>query len=157
MKAADFIKKEEGLRLKAYLDQAGIPTIGYGTTIYEDGKKVKLGDFISKEVAESLLTKDMDRRWNAIKYAVKVRLNENQISAIVSLTYNIGVGGFVNSTLLRRINAGASEQDIRAAFAMWNKITVKDPATGLFKKVENNGLTGRRKREADLYFLNPDR
>ena len=53
MSIADFIKKEEGLRLKAYLDQAGIPTIGYGTIIFEDGRKVKLGDAITPDVAEA--------------------------------------------------------------------------------------------------------
>lgn len=61
MSASDFIKKEEGLRLKAYLDDAGVPTIGYGTIIFEDGRKVKLGDSISKEVAESLLNTDINR------------------------------------------------------------------------------------------------
>lgn len=146
MSTSDFIKKEEGLRLKAYLDDAGVPTIGYGTIIFEDGRKVKLGDSISKEVAESLLNTDINRRWNAIKHAIKVVLNDNQKIAIVSLVYNIGVGGFINSTLLRRINNNDTENNIRAAFAMWNKITVKG------KKIANAGLTARRKREADLYF-----
>lgn len=146
VKAADFIKKEEGLRLKAYLDQAGIPTIGYGTIIYEDGRRVKMGDAITQDVAVMLLNKDAERRWNAIKHAIRVPINDNQAAALISITYNIGVGGFLGSTLLKRINSRDTEENIRSAFAMWNKITVNG------KKVENKGLTARRKREADLYF-----
>lgn len=152
MSAVDFIKKEEGLRLKAYLDQAGIPTIGYGTIIFEDGRKVKLGDAITPDVAESLLNTDVGRRWNAIKHAIRVPLNDNQKIAIISLVYNIGVGGFLNSTLLKRINNKDTEDNIRAAFAMWNKITVIDRETKKPKKIVSAGLAARRKREANLYF-----
>ena len=146
MSISDFIKKEEGLRLKAYLDQAGIPTIGYGTIIFEDGRRVKLGDTITPDVAESLLNTDIGRRWSAIKHVIKVPTTDNQKIAIISLVYNIGVGGFIGSTLLKRINLNDTEANIRAAFAMWNKITVKG------KRIENKGLTARRKREADLFF-----
>lgn len=147
-----FIKDREGLRLKAYKDTKGIWTIGYGTIIYENGIKVKQGDVITKERAEALLVTDIPGRIKAVKLLIKIPLNENQITALVSLCYNIGTSqkGFAGSTLLRRINGKASESDIRDAFYMWNKITIiKD---GIEQKVEDKGLTNRRHLEADLYF-----
>ena len=54
--AVDLIKHFEGLRLTPYLCSAGVPTIGYGSTFYEDGRKVSLQDPpITKERAEELL------------------------------------------------------------------------------------------------------
>lgn len=142
----EVIKRHEGLRLNAYLDQVGVPTIGYGTIMYEDGTRVKIGDSITLERAESLLSKDANRRWDAVKHAVKVPVNENQKTAIVSLAYNIGVGGFLSSTVLKRINRGETEHKIREAWMMWNKGRIDG------KLVEIRGLTIRRGEEADLYF-----
>jgi lysozyme len=114
--------------------------------MYEDGTKVQPGDKVTKDRAEVLMRLDAQRKWNAIKHAILVPLNDNQMAAIISLVYNIGVGGFLRSTLLRRINSGASKEQIEAAFMMWNKGRING------KLVEIPGLTNRRKKEAKLFF-----
>lgn len=142
----EFIKQHEGLRLDAYIDPVGVPTIGYGTIRYEDGSRVKIGDKITMDRAERLLKDDAERRWNAIKHTIKVPINDNQKTALVSLVYNIGVGAFINSTLLKRINQKMSENSIRDAFRMWSKGRVDG------KLVTLKGLLRRREDECDLYF-----
>lgn len=143
----DFIKKEEGCVLRAYQDQAGIWTIGIGSTMYRDGRKVKRGDAISMEVAMDLLRWEVNNKATAVNACIgPVKINQNQFDALVSFTYNCGVGALQQSTLLRRVKANPQDPSIREAFGMWNKITVGG------KKVANAGLTARRRREADLYF-----
>lgn len=72
-----------------------------------------------------------------IKEMSEAGLNQNQFDSLVSLCFNIGVDGFKNSTLVKKINAGAANSVIEAAFMMWRK------------PVE---IIGRRKREVKLYF-----
>ena len=128
----------EGVVLKPYLDTKGIPTIGVGNTFYEDGSKVKMTDPpITEKRAMELF------RWILKQYELAVYsntrddINQNQFDALVSFTYNVGVTAFKNSTLLKRINANASQQSITNAFMMWNK---------------PKEIIGRRKREVELYF-----
>jgi len=148
-KAISFLTKEEGVVLKAYRDSAGIPTIGIGTIVYPDGRKVKMGDQITMAQALAYLHHEVDSKTKEVENLLTgIALNQNQFDALVSIVYNIGVGGFKSSTLLRRVKANPCDPAIREAFMMWNKIT--DPKTK--KKVEARGLTLRRKREADLYF-----
>ena len=135
------IKEAEGLRLDAYQDGAGIWTIGYGHT----GPEVTRGLTISLDYAEALLEQDLAWVENAIERTVNVPLNGNQYSAVASLIYNIGAGGWSASTVLRRINAG-NFTGAADAFTMWNKITVSG------KKVISNGLTNRRERERGLFL-----
>lgn len=143
----DFLKEGEGIRLRPYLDSAGIPTIGYGTIMYPSGKKVTMQDEpITVQDAEVFMKWEVVSKWNAIKAKIIVPLNDNQKTALVSLVYNIGVGGFNSSTLLKRINAGHGPDSIREAFLMWSKITVNG------KKVVSQGLINRRNKEADLYL-----
>ena len=133
-----FLMNNEGVVLKPYLDTKGIPTIGVGNTFYEDGSKVKMTDPpITEKRAMELF------RWVLKQYELAVYsntrddINQNQFDALVSFTYNVGVNAFKNSTLLKRINANASQQSITNAFMMWNK---------------PKEIIGRRKREVELYF-----
>jgi lysozyme len=142
MSAVEFIKAEEGLRLNAYLDQAGIPTIGYGHT-----KGVKMGQTITAEQAEAFLREDMDWAIRAVDGAVKVPITKEQHAALVSLTYNIGSAGFRSSTALRRLNAGDYE-GAAEAITRWNKVTING------KKMVSNGLRARRERERALFLSN---
>lgn len=96
------IRRYESLRLEAYLCPAKIPTIGYGHT----GPDVELGMTISQDRAEELFESDVARFERGIEAAVSVPLNENQLSALVSLAFNIGLEQFDASTLLRELNAG---------------------------------------------------
>ncbi|MDN5642883.1 MAG: lysozyme [Acinetobacter sp.] len=130
----------EGLRLKAYDDGVGVWTIGYGTTVI-NGVKVKKGDTCTAEQAKSYMAQDLKKFESAVNTAVKVPLNQNQFDALVSLTYNIGIGAFKSSTLLKKLNAkdykGAAEQ-----FPRWNR--------GGGRVL--NGLVKRRKIEMELFL-----
>jgi len=131
----DLIKKSEGLKLSAYLDSVGIPTIGYGHT-----KGVKLGDSCTEQEADAWLKEDIDATVKNINSVVASRLTQHQFDALVSLTYNIGVGNFDHSTLLKLLNS--NEFDAAAEqFKRW------DMAGG--KVVQ--GLLNRREKEEKLF------
>lgn len=140
----------EGLELEAYPDPAtkndpikkGEPwTIGYGTTIYPSGIKVKKGDKITKEQALEYLNSDVDKFAIQVDKLVVLQLNQNQQDALISFAYNVGIGNLKSSTLLKKVNSGAPCKEIQAEFAKWNKAN---------KKVLN-GLVRRRAAEATLY------
>jgi GH24 family phage-related lysozyme (muramidase) len=135
----DLIKEFEGLRLDAYICPAGVPTIGYGTT-----KGVKLGDRITTVQAEALLKRDLENFEAAVRSLVKVPLNSNQFSALVSFAYNVGVGALQQSTLLKRLNQG-DYQGAAQEFLRWNK------AGGQALP----GLTRRRQVERSLFLRKP--
>ena len=137
----DLIKKCEDLRLKAYLDSAGAPTIGYGHT----GPDVRLGMTITEEEAERLLLMDVASAERAVTRQVRVTLTENQFSALVSFVFNVGSRALTASTLLRKLNKG---KYLEAAdeFLKWNKATVRGKLTVL------PGLTSRRAMERALFL-----
>ena len=112
----DLIKSFEGLSLKSYICPAGVYTIGFGHT----GVEVTPNQIISLEEADNLLRKDVNRFETGINSLVTVDLNQSQFDSLVSLSFNIGLGAFKSSTLLRVLNAG---QYIEAAsqFLRWNK------------------------------------
>lgn len=135
----DLLKQSEGLMLRAYRDSVGVLTIGYGHT----GSDVKEGQSISLEEAERLLREDLLRFEKGVEDLVKVPLNDNQFSSLVVFSYNVGLGNFMNSTLLKKLN---NEDYVGAAqeFPRWNKAGGK----------VLNGLTKRRNAERAL-FLSP--
>lgn len=133
------IKSFEGLKLKAYQDIVGVWTIGYGTTIYPDGTKVKKGDTCTEPQAEQYLRIDANRRAAAIG---PLKVNQNQFDAIVSFCYNLGLGAWNKSTLRKKIIFNPKDENIRAEFMKWVN------AGG----VQVKGLVRRRKAEADLFF-----
>jgi lysozyme len=93
-------------RAKPYLCPARVPTIGYGSTYWEDGTKVRLtDDAITKEVGRQLLLRQLQNYANAVYRAIKVAMSPQMWAACISLAYNIGTGAFAKSTLVRRINA----------------------------------------------------
>ena len=79
------LKDFEGLRLEAYLDAAGVPTIGYDHT----GRDVKLGDRITKYWADDLLRHDVEAAEKAID-KLGLTLTLGQLDALVSFTFNLG-------------------------------------------------------------------
>ena len=143
----NIIISSEGCKLKPYLDPKGIPTIGYGTTIYPNGAKVKMTDKqITKEQAYDYLIYNAEKAEKEILQYVKKDLNENQISALVSFVYNIGIGNFSTSTILKLINKNPNDENIKNKFMKWIKITIDG------KKVISNGQIIRRMKESKLYF-----
>ena len=135
------IKSFEGCRLKAYKCPSGIYTIGYGHT-----KNVVKGQEISLQRAKELLTDDLSTFENGVNKAVSAPLTQNQFDALVSFAFNVGLGAFKSSTLLKKLNAkdydGASKEFLR-----WNK------SNG----VVLNGLKRRRQAEKDLFDQIPSR
>jgi lysozyme len=119
------IKSFEGFYKNAYLCPAGIPTIGYGTITYPDGKKVKLGDTCTIEEAEKFLIFDINRKQTKMAPYLRslgVKLTSNQYSALVSLAYNVGEGVITNSA--RSMGMAIKSGDYAAmadAFLLYNK------------------------------------
>lgn len=145
----ELIKSFEGLSLAAYKDPGsanGLPiTIGYGTTMYDDGRKPKLGDVITKDRAQFLLEWEVNNKAKSVAaFLSKTNIKQCQFDGCVSFAYNCGVGAFQRSTLLKKIKANPNDPSIRAEFLKWNK------AGGKTMK----GLIRRRTAEADLYFKN---
>lgn len=148
-KGLSLIKKEEHFMPRRYLCPAGKPTIGYGHVILASESHLHTATLTEPE-ASALLIKDVARQYGAhVASRLKRPVTQNQFDALVSLTYNIGTGGFDQSSVLRLANAGsASTEAICQAFGLWNKVT--NPKTG--KKEVSKGLVVRRAREAALYL-----
>jgi lysozyme len=159
----DLIKAFEGIldgnpstvRLDPYLCPADYWTVGWGHVVRDrTGKMIKGKDKellarhwvpngITKEQAETLLKMDLPEYEEPVRRLVKVPLNENQFSALVSFTFNLGEGNFGKSTLLKLLNQG----NYKAAadeFPKWNKAGGRELA----------GLSRRRAAERAL-FLKP--
>jgi lysozyme len=140
-KGEKIVKDSEGCKLKAYLCPARIPTIAWGATRYEDGSKVKLGDTITLERAEKLFKTLINEFETDVKKLIKVEVNENQLSALVSFAYNVGIGNLKNSTLLKKVNAG----DFQGASKEFDKWVYSNG-----KKLA--GLIRRRQAEKALFL-----
>ena len=104
----------EGLRLEAYLDAAGVPTIGYGHT----GVDVRLGDRISEYWAKDLLMRDIAAAEREVE-ALEVVRTQGQLDALVSFVFNLGIERLKSSTLLKVIRQGGSMRQIRREFMRW--------------------------------------
>lgn len=143
----ELLKHFEGLRLNAYKCSAGIPSIGYGNTFYEDGKPVKMGETITRERAETLLPNILKKFCQAVSKHMVVPVKPHEFDALVSFAYNAGIGAFEGSTLLKKVKAQKPAAEIAAEFHKW--IKVKNPKTKVLEP--SDGLIRRRKAEAHLY------
>lgn len=121
--ATALCKQFEGFKGKPYLCPAGIPTIGYGSTYYSDGRKVTLNDPpISEPEAEALLLHELQYTYlpGVLRNCPILLTDEKKCNAIVDFAYNLGTGRLQTSTLKRKIN----EKDWDAAkeqLMLWNK------------------------------------
>ncbi|MBO6032508.1 MAG: lysozyme [Prevotella sp.] len=130
------LKEFEGLRLEAYRDAAGVPTIGYGHT-----KGVRMGDRLTAYWADQLLRKDVGQ----VAYEVMqlgVVHTQGQLDALTSFAFNLGIGRLIRSTLLKTIRNGGSMHQIRKEFMRWVYADGK----------RLKGLEKRRKWEAERFF-----
>ena len=121
--AAALCRQFEGFRSKPYLCPAGIPTIGYGSTYYSDGRKVTLEDApMDESNARALLMAELEHTYlpSVLRQCPILATDERKCNAIVDFVYNLGNGRLQTSTLKRKINAqdweGAKEQ-----LKLWNK------------------------------------
>lgn len=134
--AIPLIKEFEGCKLKAYKCPADVWTIGYGHT---DG--VKEGDEITQQEADRLLASDVELFTSGVQRLVSSDISRNQLGALTSFAFNVGLGNLRHSTLLKLVNAedfaGAADQFLR-----WNKAGGKVLP----------GLTRRREAERQLFL-----
>lgn len=145
--------KEIGLQPK--MDPVGIWTIGWGHAIAdpvtkqfirgkENYKRASaLFPNFNEQQAEDLLVRDLSAFETAVRKELKVKLNDDQVGALVSFAYNVGVSGYKQSSALRFINQNNIAEGGNRLL-LWNKGTVNG------KKVELKGLTYRRMSERDL-------
>lgn len=119
-KGLELIKKYEGFRSNAYRDPVGIWTIGYGHTSAAGAPVVTANMNISKEEGEKILRRDLAKFEDAVQRAVKVPLNSNQFSALVSFCYNVGEGAFKSSSVLKAVNA-RNFSEVPRRLSLWNK------------------------------------
>lgn len=136
----NLIKEFEGVRLKAYKCPAGVYTIGVGHTSAAGPPVVKQGMEITNAQAMKILSQDLIQFENGVDAAVKVPLTQNQFDALVSFTFNVGLGAFQKSTLLKKLNAGQYDA-VPAELMKWTKAGGK----------ELPGLVRRRRAEAALW------
>lgn len=147
MKVSDaglqIIKEYEGFRSKPYLCPAQVATIGYGSTYYSNGTRVKLTDTpITEQQATQLLIEVLVTFEKGVDSFTRDDISQHQFDALVSFAYNLGLSNLKSSTLLKKVNNNPNDVSIRLEFNKWNKANSKVLA----------GLTRRRKDEADLYF-----
>lgn len=141
-KCYDLIKTFEGFKAKPYKCPAGVPTIGYGSTFYEDGTKVKLTDApITEARAMDLLGNVVNDFSKQVNKLIKVEVTQHQYDALVDFAYNVGVGNLSSSTLLKKLNAKLYAETAEQ-FLRWNK------ANGTVL----SGLTKRRNAEKELFL-----
>lgn len=130
------IAKHEGCRLKAYRDVVGVWTIGWGET-----RGVTPNMVWTQQQADERFCASLSEFTEGVAKHCTNPPTEGELGAMVSLAYNIGLGGFAKSTVLRKHNQGDHQAAARA-FSLWNK------AGGNVVK----GLTLRRLKEAAMYL-----
>jgi GH24 family phage-related lysozyme (muramidase) len=139
-------------RVKAYPDPIKrwtVPTIGYGTTYYSDGRKVEKGDVITKEEAEEYLMWEVVKKCKPQLEMIPTwkQMNSNQRGALYSFAYNLGAGFYRGSKF-------ASITQVCDSPELW---TDKNWITEQFIKYRNpgspaeEGLRRRRIAEAKLF------
>jgi lysozyme len=135
----NFIEKREGYSLKVYKDSAGLKTVGVGHLI--TGKeKPPIYNVITPQYCSFLLRQDSQIAVDAVNTLVKTLLSQAEFDALVSLVFNIGVGAFTKSTLLKLLNSG-QRKTAASQFLVWNR------AGGQI----NQGLINRRNKEYKLF------
>jgi len=137
----DLIKKFEGLRLTSYQCEAGVWTIGYGSTGPDVGPNLT----ITEPEADALLRADVARFESYVNEQLKVPVNQNEFDALVSFTFNVGGYAFKSSTLLALLNDNTDRAIVAAEFLRWTKVRSK----------VSEGLRIRREQEKALFLTKP--
>lgn len=144
MKTSDhgiaFIKRWEGVKLKAYLCPANVWTIGVGHTAAMGDPKPVSGMKITEAEADDILRRDLRSIERDVIAAVKVHVNQRQFDTLVSFVFNVGIGAFRKSTLLKKLNANGYDE-VPSELMKWTR------AGGRVVQ----GLVNRRKAEADMW------
>lgn len=139
--AAALCRRFEGFHSQPYLCPAGVPTIGYGATYYEDGRRVTLKDApISRERGEALLQFQIRQQFlPAVMRLCPGATSTGRVAALIDFAFNLGTGNLQASTLRRKVNAGEWDE-VPAQFMRWVR------AGGVVLR----GLVRRREAEVAL-------
>lgn len=129
--AATLVAPWEGLRTIPYKDLVGVTTICFGSTRYVEAREYTVAE------CKDLLQSDLTTHWVGVEKCIKRPLKENEAAAILSWTFNVGVGAACKSTLIRKVNEGRPTSEWCRELFRWNK------AGGKVVR----GLTNRRKAE----------
>lgn len=168
------IRRFEACVLHPYLDIAGVASIGWGSTMYSNGKRVTINDApISQAYADALLKWEVETKEKSVNaYLSKTFVTQNQFDSLVSFVYNLGVGAIDKSRLFKTVRLNPNEaRSIKADdmddlpvkewfkangiiavplityfFSLWSKITVGGSL------ILSKGLIKRRLQEASLYL-----
>lgn len=143
---AEWIAKEEGLKLYAYYDVSGYPTICVGHRLGERNESLTKFKPKTRQECLDLLEQDLERFVHGVDREIAVELHPGQMTALVSLAYNIGLGAFGGSELVRLINGEAPDYLIILEWTDWDKAHID----GRLTIVES--ILNRRRREAHLFF-----
>jgi len=149
----NFLKEKEGFRPEPYLDQAGLPTIGYGTRFYEDGTEVTMEDeAIDETRATNLMNRYVETVANTLQGMPGFNeLNPNQKDAVISFGYNFGANFYNDQDNFGIISGAIKKGDKKAitdAFPLYvNVADDKDPR-GYSK---SQGLVNRRNAEVEMF------
>jgi len=116
----ELLQQWEGFKTTVYKDSAGLPTIGVGHLLTKselssgkitiNGVPVSYENGLTEQQVTDLLAQDVQPAAAAVNNNVKVPLDQNQFDALVSFTFNVGVGAFTGSTLLKLLNQGQYDQ-----------------------------------------------
>ncbi len=133
------IAQYEGCCVRPYFDSVGVITIGIGATKTEfpDLASWDKAKYMTLQECIDMFKQHVERYEATVNNSLTVEVEQYQFDALVSLCYNIGQSGLSKSTVIKRINARQSVQDIGDAFMMWNK---------------PREILGRRTKEAVLYM-----
>lgn len=143
------IKKWEGCKLTAYKDSVGVWTIGWGTTKYPNGIRVKQGDKITQVEADAMLKRQVQEHADGMLQYISVsKLNQNQYDALASFHYNLGRHILKGSTLATYLNAGDWNKATNSML-QYNKGRINGVLTVL------KGLQNRRNAEVELFKKTP--
>lgn len=143
--AVELIARAEACEPVAYLCPAGVWTIGWGETA---GGTIRKGMRWSPEQCDERFLRQLEDYTERVRERVREDTTPNELGAMVSLSYNIGIGAFEKSSVRRLHNAG-DEAGAARGFRLWDKARVNGVLAPL------RGLTIRRAAESALY-LRPD-
>ena len=152
-KGIQLIKHFEGCHLKPYLCPALLWTVGYGHVLYPEQNRLplaqrksynlKIEHFRNWEQSEvdALLKQDLQRFERGVLRYITVPLKQNEFDALVSFSFNLGLGTLQRSSIRSKLNRGDKEGAIKTLLKYCR-------AGGKILR----GLERRRAAEADLFF-----
>lgn len=137
------IEDAEGFRPRAYRCPAGVWTIGFGHTRAAGLPEVKAGMVISRAQAQAILAEDLDGFARGVARAITTEINDNQFSALVAFAFNVGLGAFRSSSVVRAVNG--------------RQFDLVPRRLGLYVKARGRTLPGlvKRRHAEGLLFLTP--